>query len=158
MDIVNLAKSFVNDIDKHKFVKQYNKEIDLETEIYPILKKSLKRLHLNNKYSIISHANKSEWTESKKDQNVIILGCNNTFDIIVKRLSDKKIIAIELKYPKSSPTTAIQTIIGQCIIASLCHPAAIGIVFFKHKGGQKNDRITDLVKKLRKQNIFLLVK
>ena len=168
IEIIHLAKKFANSINEANFADRYDSELALEKEIYGILRKSLGELiHLNDREldrKIITHGEtkegKKRWSETKGWQDVIIAGSRNTSDIVIW-LSDKETMAIQLKYAKKNITGAIQAIVGQCIIASLRHPAVIGIVLHNIKHSNKNrdkDRITQLIDILLKNNIFLIIK
>lgn len=166
MKIIDLAKSLMNAVNKSQFAGQYDNELALEKDVYSILKGSLsKELHLRDKDSdniIITHGEtkeeKERWSKTKAWQDVIIAGCRNTSDIVVK-LSDKETIAIQIKYAKGRITTAIQTVVGQCIIASLRHPAVIGLVFSNQKiKNTQGERLFQLVEELKNCNIFFVIK
>lgn len=177
MNIINLVKSLAQVIEKKKFTKRYHDEYDFERDIYKILRKSISRkLHLDSKdldKIIIPHGRKKEekdrWKNTKQLQNVNISGHNNTSDIVI--IINKKVIPIQVKYIEDKPTAAIQTVIGQCYIASLRHKTAIGIVYFKPKkkhprkdkeqGIEKNkvkDYVDKLLKESKKRNMFLFLK
>jgi len=166
MKIIDLARTLTNVVNNNQFAGQYGNELALEKEVYNILKNTInKELHLSDKdldKLIISHGEtkeeKERWSKTKVWQDVIIAGCRNTSDIVVKLL-DKETIAVQIKYAKGRITTAIQTVVGQCIIASLRHPVVIGLVFSKYAiKDSKKDEFVNLVNMLERHNIFLIVK
>ena len=160
MKIINLARELSNLLSKTKFPKYHKNEYAFESKICEVLRKSLatkpdfKGKDLGG--VIITHGKNPEeqrrWTESKEKQNVIIAGHHNTFDIVIK-LSKKEIIPIEVKYAKDNLTGAIQRMVGQCIIASLSHPAVIGILVSAEKPkDSKKDKLNRLKSSLRINN------
>ena len=165
MTILNIAQNLVKTIQKSEFKDFYTNELSLEKDVYNILRNSLaKILNLKDRElddKIFTHGEtreeKKRWSSTKVWQDVIICGTRNTSDIVI-RLSEKDTIAIQLKYARGRITTSIQTVIGQCIIASLRHPAVIGLVFTNRKKECKEATFKKLLKKLKGFNIFLVIK
>jgi len=178
MEIIALAKRLVSGLKERRFSGNYKYESDLEEEVYSIFRKIIKaELHLKGDKKlndiIITHGKeepeKERWTATKGWQDVIIAGCRNTSDIVIKlpgRPIDQdspkhcNTIAVQLKYAKNRITGAIQTIVGQCLIASLRHSTVIGIVLSKKKiEAHEKERITNLADRLEKYHkVFLIVR
>ncbi|MBI4835576.1 MAG: hypothetical protein HY811_12255 [Planctomycetes bacterium] len=172
MKTIALAKRLASAIrdKKRRFRGNYKYESDLEKEVYSIFRRIIKaELNLNDNKKlndiIITHGEtkpeKDRWTATKPWQDVIIKGCHNTSDIVIRLPKSEQTIAIQLKYAKDNITGHIQTVVGQCLIASLGgHSAVIGIVVSRRKFDEhhKKGKLKRLVDLLRQHNIFLVVR
>ena len=168
MDIVRLAEGCANVITETQFCEQYTREAALEKDVYRALREYLGReLNIGDNEReldkiIIAHGEtreeKKRWSNTKVWQDVTIAGSRNTADIVI-HFSDQEKIAIQLKYAKSRITSAIQSVVGQCIIHSLIFPAVIGVVISKEKiQCLADDKLPFLASILKEKNIFLVVK
>ena len=166
MNAIELAQSLVVKVEEYQFSANYNTELELEKDIYALFrcivteKVATQKSDING--IITTHGDtkedKKRWSKTKKWQDVIIAGCKNTSDIVIK-LSDTETVVTQLKYAKTNITGAIQAVIGQCVIATLKHSAVIGIVIskqpIKHK---ESDRLNELIQRFKQDKIFLCVR
>ena len=160
------VRNLVEKLNNVAISKTIRKESELEAIIYKTVRNYTKKaLGIGDAVIdkiVFTHGNtkeeKKRWTQSKKDQNVVVYGCSNTSDIFIKKRGSGTIY-IELKFSKrrgkkeaSALPGDLQRSIGQSIIASLVHTYVICLIVCETKIRKRDkDHSVELQEMLRKQ-------
>jgi hypothetical protein len=161
------VRNLVEKLNNVAIPKTIRKEGELEAIIYKTVRNYTKKaLGVGDaKIDDIVFTHGVNWKKSKKDQNVIVYGCENTSDIFIKeRRLDT--IYIELKFSKrrgnkeaSALPGDLQRAIGQSIIASLVHRYVICLIVCETKIRKRKgkDYSNELQEKLRRDHRIELI-
>jgi hypothetical protein len=167
------VRNLVEKLSNVAISETIRKESELEAIIYKTVRNYTKKaLGIDDagiNEIVFTHGNtkeeKKRWTQSKRDQNVVVYGCSNTSDIFIKKRG-LGTIYIELKFSKrrgnkeaSALPGDLQRSIGQSIIASLLHGYVICLIVCETKIRKRKgkDHLKELQETLRRDHRIELI-
>lgn len=166
-DSERVVRKLVQELEKLPLPESLKNESDLEFTVLPTIKRFIQEeLKVNDLRGVLYHHGRSKeekelWSESKKFQNIELLG-KHTYDMLIRYPKIGSLV-LEFKYAASSKnplTNRIQRIIGQSLIAKLKHDYIISCLVFRRKGEIPKPGLLEKLKKDLQENyrIYLIVR